>query len=110
MIQTARKRYHQNRLASATIRELESLKVDWRPEETLWHQRLQELGAVYKRHGHSHLPKGWPENPTLERWARNQRERFRYLPPQKRKMLLKIGFDPAPGKPGSKGHSSHGKS
>jgi hypothetical protein len=110
LLQTAKAKYRRGKLPTAQIRQLGALGVDWSPAQTLWHRRLQELADTYRRLGHTNLPKGWPENKTLERWARRQRECFSQLSPRKKLMLLKIGFDPSPGKPVSKGHSPRGKS
>jgi hypothetical protein len=46
-------------------------------DEQQWIQRFEELKAFHKKHGHSDVPKGYEENPTLGLWVDAQRKCFK---------------------------------
>lgn len=47
------------------------------PADASWEARLAELLAYRDAHGDVHVPRGWPDNPSLAIWVLNQRRFLR---------------------------------
>jgi len=56
----------------------------------VWEERYGELLRFKSEHGHIDLP----YRTQLRQWLRSQRQRWKYLTPERQKLLLEIGFDP----------------
>ena len=63
-------------------------------QEERWTERLAELAQFMERHGHCNIPRDWPENPTLAKWAwRHRAENYRgRLRPDRKERLEQLGF------------------
>ncbi|CAB9531239.1 helicase [Seminavis robusta] len=83
---------------------LESIGFEWRlkrfvevkkPEhETLWNFQYAALCKFKEQHGHTRVPRPYPENKELGWWVNNQRMRSKdgTLRPDRKEKLDKIGF------------------
>eukprot|EP00562_Extubocellulus_spinifer_P004922 CAMPEP_0178513734 /NCGR_PEP_ID=MMETSP0696-20121128/23638_1 /TAXON_ID=265572 /ORGANISM="Extubocellulus spinifer, Strain CCMP396" /LENGTH=326 /DNA_ID=CAMNT_0020143763 /DNA_START=115 /DNA_END=1095 /DNA_ORIENTATION=- len=68
--------------------------------EKKWDERLLELRAFRKEHGHSLVPHTYPSNPQLARWVKRQRRQHKLLQegkastmtPDRAKLLESLGF------------------
>jgi hypothetical protein len=45
--------------------------------EAKWNERFEELKAFFSAHGHSDVQQVYNDNPTLGRWCKNQRYRYK---------------------------------
>jgi hypothetical protein len=48
---------------------LEGLGFCWQHKSTVWALRYQDLEEFVKKHGHSLVPSGFPENTKLATWV-----------------------------------------
>ncbi|MBF0308608.1 MAG: helicase associated domain-containing protein [Magnetococcales bacterium] len=64
-IESQRRLYHKQRLATERLLRLEALGIDWNPEETAWNRTFQELLGLFPP---------WPsEESPLGQWVESQR-------------------------------------
>lgn len=63
--------------------------------ELVWRQWLEKLAAFKERHGHTQVPKHWPEDPKLAGWVAGQRKSWSRgaLKPERRQALDDLGFE-----------------
>jgi superfamily II DNA or RNA helicase len=75
---------------------LDEIGFNWSPGKKLtdWAVRFQELVAYHKQFGSFKVPAGWPKNPSLAAWVRNQRHLLSTgkLPSERADLLHSIGF------------------
>lgn len=75
---------------------LDGIGFNWSPGKKLtdWDVRFQELVTYHKQFGSFKVPAGWPENPALAAWVRNQRHLLsaEKLSPERADLLHSIGF------------------
>ena len=85
-------------VAENKIRALDALSFCWamkpRGVQVPWEQRLKDLKAFKKKHGHYNVPFGYQPNPTLGRWVANLRQRKKHGTLAEEKILLldALGF------------------
>jgi len=60
-----------------------------------WDRRFAGLTAFKKARGHSNVPRLWPENPELARWAQWVRNNLASLSVDQLRKIYDIGFAPA---------------
>lgn len=58
------------------------------PQEARWLEKLEELRAFKEQHGHIEV-----SSQSLRAWFKQQRKRWDLLSPEKREILLELGFD-----------------
>eukprot|EP00586_Coscinodiscus_wailesii_P019545 CAMPEP_0172506182 /NCGR_PEP_ID=MMETSP1066-20121228/192487_1 /TAXON_ID=671091 /ORGANISM="Coscinodiscus wailesii, Strain CCMP2513" /LENGTH=244 /DNA_ID=CAMNT_0013283087 /DNA_START=204 /DNA_END=938 /DNA_ORIENTATION=- len=68
----------------ARIKELEEIGFVWqeenakfKPDDTTWMQRYEDLRKFKMKHGHCRVPRGFAENPSLGNWVSSQRMHFK---------------------------------
>eukprot|EP00976_Prorocentrum_cordatum_P037245 757300-Prorocentrum_minimum.AAC.2 len=73
---------------------LEELGLVWKPTQSLWEQRLQELVEFKATFGHCNVPNGWEHNRPLALWVPKKRQQYRQgeLSIEKVKALTELGF------------------
>jgi len=72
-ISTVRYAKKQGTLTKKTIQCLDALGFVW-VRETSWEQRIHDLKAFEKKHGHCNVPHLYPLNPVLGRWVNRVRQ------------------------------------
>lgn len=87
-----RSAYKRGKLSDRKTRRLEELGFEWRPDETYWEERYQELVSYTQEHGTCFVPQGYPGNPQLGAWVSGQRQRKDKLGQDKIKKLEELGF------------------
>jgi hypothetical protein len=82
------------------IQELESLGFEWKLTAAVWEDRLIELAAYRKIHGHCNVPKSIGEHSTLGNWVAKQRSNYRLhgkrnfaMTPFRVRELESLGFE-----------------
>ncbi|MCY2996009.1 MAG: Helicase associated domain protein [Planctomycetota bacterium] len=83
------------KLSDEQIAKLDSLGFEWtRPGKT-WDEMFAALVEYKNRHGDCMVPREWPDNPCLSRWAEWQRAALRKgkVQPKRREQLEGIGFE-----------------
>jgi len=83
-------------LTAEQISRLDQLGFIWSPKEAarvLWSQRVAELRAFIKTHGHSNVPLTYPANQSFAKWWRNTRSAHNVgkLNKQKKAELEQLG-------------------
>ena len=71
---TQRRYRRVGKLPEAEVAELDRIGFVWDPHDEAWERRFQQLRHFYERFGHSAVPHGWPEDPTLFSWVDRQRQ------------------------------------
>ena len=80
---------------------LEEIGFVWKPQESGWMERYEELKQFQQSNGHCNVPKQYPPNKKLGLWVYKQREAYRLRQAGKEtkrmtdwrvEMLEKIGF------------------
>jgi hypothetical protein len=64
-------------MTALRIQELERLGFEWVYVSAAWENRLSELAAYHKIHGHCNVPRKYSENSKLAHWVANQRTNYR---------------------------------
>jgi hypothetical protein len=64
-------------MTTSRIRELEKLGFEWNSRSDAWDDRLSELAAFRKIHGHCNVPKSYSENTKLGKWVQTQRKQYK---------------------------------
>jgi hypothetical protein len=92
---TQRQRHGGRRLSAEQRARLDALGFDWNPLEATWDNMLTELECFKERFGHCNVPRGWIENPRLEKWVSRQRslQTAGRLSPSRKARLDKLEFD-----------------
>lgn len=57
--------------------QLDAVGFCWDTHEATWLERLKELTAFKKEHGHCSVPTSYPKNPKLGTWVHHQRRQNR---------------------------------
>ncbi|MEI8375981.1 MAG: helicase associated domain-containing protein [Planctomycetota bacterium] len=73
-VASTRKRKKRGKLTEDRVRRLNGLGFCWEREVT-WEQRIRDLKAFKKIHGHCNVPCVYPPNPALGHWVANLRQR-----------------------------------
>ena len=76
-VDSIRHRKKEGRLDEEIIRCLNALGFSW-VRKTGWKQRIHDLKAFKKEHGHCNVPWEYPPNPGLGRWVSKLRERKKH--------------------------------
>lgn len=79
---------------------LENLGFVWDSHAAAWEERWNELNEFKSRHGHTNVPKKYPENPQLAVWVKCQRRQFKLysdrqssnITPERIQRLASLGF------------------
>ena len=84
-------------LPAQQVQALDALGFDWQPlsdDSLRWQVRYQQLLDFQQRYGHSQVPDGWAENPSLAGWVFRQRKHQKagQLPADRLARLQAIGF------------------
>lgn len=80
-------------LSPGQIRLMNDLAFVWDPLQARYLERLEELRAFQRQHGHCDVPSGHPELGHLASWIFNIRAAEVSLPDWVRRELDKLGFD-----------------
>jgi hypothetical protein len=83
------------------IQELESTGFEWDSRDAVWQDRLTELAAYRKIHGHCNVPRFYSENIQLGTWVSKQKTEYRLhregntskMKPFRFQALKSLGFD-----------------
>ncbi|CAJ1950842.1 unnamed protein product [Cylindrotheca closterium] len=60
-------------MTASRVVQLEEIGFIWDSHAAAWQERLGELEAYLKKHGDSHVPSNYPDNPQLATWVKCQR-------------------------------------
>ena len=77
-VRNVRKAKKHGTIAEERVRRLDALGFRWvlRPSITVvWEQRINDLKAFKKQHGHCNVPHKYPPNPALGKWVSQTRHR-----------------------------------
>jgi len=88
-----RARRRKRELTKDQIRRLDEIEFDWDPVNTKFDRRFQELVAYKKEHGDCVIPKEWPDNQELARWANEVQQGRRELTEDQARRLDEIEFN-----------------
>ena len=79
---SVRQRKKRGELTNDIIRLLDALGFSWvrkpRGVHVPWEERINELKAFKKEHGHSNVPTTYQRNPSLAIWVYNVRQRKKH--------------------------------
>ncbi|CAB9524031.1 helicase [Seminavis robusta] len=64
-------------MTAEQLQKLESIGFVWENLSRSWFERYEELREFKRQHGHTRVPKEYPENPQLVAWCANQRAHYR---------------------------------
>jgi hypothetical protein len=88
-----------NKLTEAQIQQLDKIGFAWDfelPQEwkRIWEQRVKELKAFKRRHGHCNVPCNYPLNPALGHWVSSLRYKKKHgkLTEERVRLLDGLGF------------------
>ena len=88
-----------NKLTEAQIQQLDKIGFAWDfelPQEwkRIWEQRVKELKAFKRRHGHCNVPCNYPLNPALGHWVSSLRYKKKHgkLTEERVRLLHGLGF------------------
>jgi hypothetical protein len=85
------------RLSPERVERLESLGFIWDRLEAGWEEMFAALKAYKEEHGDCNVPIGWPDNPRLAVWVREQRrfdkKQRGQLSSEKVRRLKELGLD-----------------
>ncbi len=86
--------YRNKKLECTKIQELNKLRFNWYPYDTMWNQWLSELIEFKKKHKHCNVPIGFKDNLPLAGWVSRIRRSYRrgVLELNKVQELNKLGF------------------
>jgi hypothetical protein len=73
-----------NYLNDERLKLLQDIEFVWNAEDDFWDFHFQQVLDYKARYGNCHVPGGYRRNPTLGRWVKGQRERYKK---NKEKML-----------------------
>jgi hypothetical protein len=85
----------QNLLTKSQIQELDKIGFIWSIDtQQAWEQRVKELKAFKKKHGHYNVPKNYPPNRQLAGWVSRIRWKKRHgrLAREKIRLLNTLSF------------------
>jgi hypothetical protein len=97
-VNTIRQWKNRSRLTEEQILILDALGFSWsmkqRGVQVPWEERIKDLKAFKKKHGHCNVPAGYQPNPTLGSWVYNLRQRRKQgkLAEDKIRILDALGF------------------
>jgi len=83
-----------SKLSPDQIRLLDRIGFVWKPQDSRWERRYQELVAYCRKYGNSNVPDRWPENRGLAKWVAHQRDfaQMGSLSQERRRLLDALGF------------------
>ncbi len=84
------------RLPDSQIQSLNHAGFVWNPRASRWEQRIKELGAFKKEHGHCRVTASSNAPAVLQNWRCSllERKRLKTLLPEQIKQLADLGFTP----------------
>lgn len=82
-------------LSKEQVDRLEEIGFDWEPVKNRWEKNFKELADFKKRFGDCDVPLKFEENPQLDHWVRNQRNRYKIgkLSYSRTQKLERLGFN-----------------
>ena len=88
-------------LTDERMKALEDIGFIWNAHTAVWMQRLAELRAFHKQHGHSNVPNRYPTNPPLSTWTKCQRRQYKlfrdgkgsYMTHERVQLLQQLDFE-----------------
>ena len=93
-VDTQRLNRKKNKLAPDRVKKLNLIGFVWDAREAAWEEKFQELEQFKHDHGHTIVPRNYPDNQQLANWVVDQRQykRKNTLAPERVDKLNKIGF------------------
>ncbi|WP_080121412.1 DEAD/DEAH box helicase [Chlamydia suis] len=76
-VSTQRYAFKEGKLSEDKIARLEEIGFVWDVFEESWEKNFLELQRFQEEHGHCKVPSGYPQNPQLAVWVKNQRNDFK---------------------------------
>ncbi|MFP4156922.1 MAG: helicase associated domain-containing protein [Opitutales bacterium] len=103
-VETVRTRYRKGKLNESELAELRELDFIFFPHMEItpaWKREYEALRAFHAKHGHSHVPRSYPENQPLAEFVAQQRQRGRkgLLLAEHIRLLDALGFKWSGGPP-----------
>ena len=106
-IHRTRTQFRKNELSQERIAELQSANFPLESPLThaTWEERIERLKQFREKHGHTNVPKDYPDDPDLAKWVRRVRQGFRHrqldkpyapaatLPDERLGELVMLGFE-----------------
>ncbi len=93
-LQRQRRANMKGKLSMERIEQLQALGFTWNPNTAAWEEKFAALVDYKSKHFDCNVSYGWPDNPALANWVRNQRaaRKQERLSPERIARLEVLGF------------------
>jgi len=83
-----------NKILSTRMQRLEAIGFVWDIDAVAWEKMFENLRTFKEKHGHSNVPEGYSDNPSLAIWVSHQRSTWKSnaLSKEHIRSLAELGF------------------